>query len=87
MSTLAEIRARAREHDEEIASLYWFTPAELAERWRLSETTIRAIPATELRYKEFGAGAGKKMRRRYREDWVTAYEERNGRVAAGEDDV
>jgi hypothetical protein len=76
MTTLAEMRARAREHDEEIASLYWFTPAELAERWRLSETTIRAIPATELRYKEFGAGAGKKMRRRYREDWVTAYEER-----------
>lgn len=74
MSTLAELRARAREHDDEIESRRWFTPAELAERWRVSETTVRAIPRAQLFYKEFGAGT-KLKRRRYREDWVQTYEE------------
>jgi len=74
MATLAEIRSRAKQHEEAILSLGWFTPAELKDRWRFkSLSSIYAIPIEQLRYKEFGTGA--KKRRRYREDWVIAYEE------------
>ena len=73
MSDLAELRARARRHEEEILSLHWFTSADLAARWQVSRSTVLAIPRDELPYKAFGAGK-KLHRRRYREDWVTAYE-------------
>lgn len=73
--SLAEIRARAAKHEEEILAMRWFTPAQLAARWGYkSPTTVYAIPLAELRYKEFGSGE-KLKRRRYREDWVIAYEE------------
>jgi hypothetical protein len=75
---LAEVRAKAAQHDDEIASVKWLTVADLAARWRVSGNTVRAIPATELRYKEFGAGAHLK-RRRYKPEWVTAYEDVSAR--------
>lgn len=54
------------------------SPHELKLRWGISVTSIKRIPFTELRYKEFGQGS-KLKRRRYREDWVLAYEEATGR--------
>ena len=73
MTDLAELRARARRHEEEILSLHWFTSADLAARWQVSRSTVLAIPRDELPYKAFGAGK-KLQRRRYREDAVLAYE-------------
>lgn len=77
----ALIRERATRHEEEIDSVRWLTVAELAARWRISENTVRAIPVDELHYKEFGSGERKK-RRRFRADWVEAYENASGRSAA-----
>jgi hypothetical protein len=70
---LARIRARRQQHEEELVSLHWFTVALLAVRWGVSETTVRAIPATELPYKTFGAGELLK-RRRFHPDDVARYE-------------
>ena len=81
MPSIAEIRARARAHAEEIESGQWHTPATLAHRWSVSETTVREIPAAQLPYKEFGAGE-KLKRRRYRPVDVAAYEENHVRGAA-----
>jgi hypothetical protein len=77
-ATLAEIRARAAEHDDDVQSVTWYTVADLAARWKLSQTTVRLIPKEELHYKEFGAGKSHR-RRRYRREWVEAYEAQSGR--------
>lgn len=75
--SLAEIRARARAHEEEIESLRWFTPEQLKQRWGFrSVSTIYAIPVAQLRYKPFGIGP--RPRRRYRQDWVEAFENADG---------
>lgn len=79
-ATMAELRARAHAHEEELVSVQWFTPADLATRWRIALSTVHDIPITELRYKAFGNGA-KLKRRRYRQDWVDAYEAQSGRGA------
>lgn len=73
LGRLDRIRDRRQRHEEEMLSVHWFTPAILAARWGISETTVRAIPATELPYKEFGTGTQKK-RRRYHPDDVAAYD-------------
>jgi hypothetical protein len=77
-ATLAEIRARAAQHDDEIQSETWYTVADLAARWKLSQTTVRLIPKDELQYKEFGSGRTHR-RRRYKAEWVLAYENVSGR--------
>lgn len=81
MPTIDELRARAREHEDEIESVQWFTIDELAKRWRISAATVRTISFDELKFKEFGKGE-KKKRRRFRSDWVAAYEGATGRSAA-----
>lgn len=73
MDRIARIRARRQQHEEELLSVHWLTPAVLADRWGISETTVREIPAAQLPYKEFGAGE-KLKRRRYPPDAVAAYE-------------
>lgn len=73
MDRTARIRERRQQHEEELLSLHWFTPAILAARWGISETTVREIAADELPYKEFGAGM-KLKRRRYHPDDVARYE-------------
>lgn len=78
-SRLSTIRSRAREHQQELESLRWFTPERLAARWDVSETTVREIPREQLPYKEFGAGT-KLKRRRYHPDDVAAFEA-TGRVS------
>jgi hypothetical protein len=70
---MSEIRQRAKQHEEEIASVQWFTPSELAARWHVALSTVHAIPIAQLEYKEFGQGE-KLKRRRYRAEWVEAYE-------------
>ena len=60
-------------HEAALGGPDWLTPLQLSKRWQLSMTTIRAIAASELPYKEFGNGT-KHKRRRYRIDWVEAYE-------------
>lgn len=77
-ASIAELRARAKRHEEELASVKWFTVAALAVRWGISETLVRSIPIEELRYKEFGRPGAKIYRRRYKEAWVLAYEELPG---------
>jgi len=62
-ATIAEIRQRAAAHQEELDAYSWFTIADLAARWKVSETTVREIPIEDLWYKEFGQGAKLKMRR------------------------
>jgi hypothetical protein len=49
MDRIARIRARRLRHEEEMLSVHWFTPALLAARWGVSETTVREIPATSSR--------------------------------------
>lgn len=75
---LASIRSRARQHQEELESLRWFTPQRLAARWDVSATTVMDIPRDQLPYKTFGSGE-KLKRRRYHPDDVAAFES-TGRV-------
>lgn len=81
MKTMEQLRAEGADHNDEIASLKWYTVAELAKRWRLAQTTVRAIPIDELKFKEFGSGK-KLKRRRYRSDWLESYENATGRTAS-----
>lgn len=78
MADLSEIRARAMKHQEELDEPRWMTLAEVAARFRLSETTVRLIPVDELPFKEFGSGH-KYKRRRYRLTDVEAYESQDVR--------
>lgn len=73
MDRIARIRARRQQHEEELLSVHWLKPHDLAARWGISETTVREIPYEELRYKEFGSGTQLK-RRRYHPDAVATYE-------------
>lgn len=57
----------------------WFTPASLAKRWNVSSKTVRKIPRERLPYREFGVG--EHPRRRYKPEWVYAYEN-SGQQAA-----
>ena len=73
-SDLATIRARAAQHTHELdAATRFFTVQKLAARWDISESSVRAIPATELHFIELGRGA-KHKRRRYDPADVLAYE-------------
>lgn len=74
-SRLTTIRARAREHEDELESRRWWTPQRLADMWNVSVATVMAIPYEQLRYKEFGAGKKLAGRRRYKPEWVEAFEE------------
>jgi hypothetical protein len=79
---MERIRERRMRHEEEMLSVHWFTPAILAARWGISETTVREIPPEQLPYKEFGTGE-KLKRRRYHPDDVAAYEARKVGSAVG----
>lgn len=83
---LESIRRAAAEHQREIDVVRtWLKPAQLATRWNVSVSTVKAIPASELPFKEFGRGL-KLKRRRYDPADVDAYEQRKegreGRTAA-----
>lgn len=82
MDRLTRIRERRQRHEEEMLSVRWFTPAILAARWGVSESTVREIPPDELPYKEFGAGE-KLKRRRYHPDDVAAYDAKRVGLEAG----
>ena len=84
MADLTAIRAKARAHQQELDEPRWLSIADLARRFGVSQSTVRAIPADELPYKEFGRGL-KHRRRRYRVSDVEAYEAsdvRHGRKAS-----
>ena len=51
----------------------FLTVRELAQRWRVSETTIRDIPYDRLPYFQVGSG-GRRIHRRYDPALVVAYE-------------
>jgi hypothetical protein len=70
----ATLRERREAHEASLGDPQWFTPQQLAKRWQVSHTTVRAIPIAELRYKEFGQGE-KLKRRRYKLAWIEAYED------------
>lgn len=70
---LHAIRAKAREHQEDLEAPQWLSTADLARRFGISESTVRSIPADELPWKQFGRGL-KHQRRRYRLSDVEAYE-------------
>jgi hypothetical protein len=73
MTTLETLRADARAHNERFEARAWLTVAQLAARWNVSKTTVRAIPRDVLPYKTFGRGE-QLHRRRYHPDDVAAYE-------------
>lgn len=73
MADLADIRAKARAHQEELDQPRWLSIAAVAARFGISETTVRTIPVDDLPFKEFGQGH-KLKRRRYRVVDVEAYE-------------
>lgn len=75
--TIAEIRELAKRHEEEILSVRWLTPVMLAARWSISLSTVYEIPFDQLRFKAFGQGK-KFKRRRYKPEWVEAYETLSG---------
>lgn len=80
MPDLAEIRARAKAHEAELAArTTWFKVKDLAARWGVSPTTVRSIPHDELPYKAFGRGL-KHQNRRYSPEAVAAYEARPPRA-------
>lgn len=74
MPDLAEIRARAERHQQELdKNLRYFTVGDLAKRWGCSSTTVRAIAKTTLPYLNLGQGLMRELRR-YRPEDVEAYE-------------
>jgi hypothetical protein len=73
MDDLIVVRARARKHQEALDEPKWLSTAQLAARWGIGQSTVRAIPADELPWKEFGRGL-KHRRRKYRLENVEAYE-------------
>jgi hypothetical protein len=74
---LATIRQRAREHQEEIdLALVYLTCQQLAKRWQIHASTVRAIPRDLLPYKEIGNGRHLRHRRYHPKD-VEAYEARD----------
>lgn len=75
---LSSIRARAVAHQQAIDEPRWLSVSQLAHRYGVSSTTVRAIPFDELPYKEFGRGL-KLKRRRYHPKDVEVYESRPGR--------
>ena len=71
---LEQLRERARLHQEELdLALMYVTVNDLAKRWKVAPSTVRAISREELPYKEFGRGRQLK-RRRYHPDDVAAFE-------------
>lgn len=76
---MSDIDEKREAHEASLPNARWFSVPQLAARWGISETTVRLIPITELRYKEFGAGK-KVKRRRYRPEWVEAYENETGQT-------
>lgn len=71
---LSVIRAGARVHQESLdLARNGLSVAVLADRWGISETSVRDIPRAHLRYMEFGKGV-KHKRRRYRLADVETYE-------------
>jgi hypothetical protein len=72
---LAAIRADAEQHQRELDAGRWLTTGQLAERWAVSDTTVRDIPRDELPWLPFGRGL-KQPRRRYNPADVAAYEAR-----------
>jgi hypothetical protein len=85
MPTLAEVRARAERHQDEIdRDTRFLSIADLMARWNVGRTTIRAIPASALPYVNLGNGLVRE-RRRYRPEDVEAYEEaRRARTTGAE---
>ena len=79
--TLDEIRARAAQHDLELSRYELLTVKDLCQRWRLSGTSVRAIPIDELPFLDLGKGLVKAVRR-YRLDDVEAYEARRFKKAS-----
>lgn len=70
---LTELRMKAQAHQDEIDRQAWFTPQQLAARWAVSVSTVKAIPFDLLPYKQHGRGI-KHRRRRYAPEAVAAYE-------------
>lgn len=68
--SLDELRAAAREHARQLEAVRWATVKDLAERWKVSTTTVRKIPRSELPYLTLGASAV----RRYDPSDVECYE-------------
>lgn len=74
MPTLAEIRARAQRHQDELdRDTRFFTVTDLAVRWHVSRQTVRAISKTVLPYVNLGSGLIREARR-YHPDSVSSYE-------------
>lgn len=74
MDRLAEIRARAQRHQDEIdRDTKFFSVADLAARWACSKGTVRAIAKTTLPYTNLGNGLQRELRR-YHPDAVAAFE-------------
>lgn len=74
MPDLAEIRARARQHQDELEkNARFLTIAALAARWGVGKTTVRAIPFADLPWRNLGRGLVRESRR-YDPADVDAYE-------------
>lgn len=74
MPDLAQIRARAQQHQDELdRDLCFLTIAALARRWGTSKTTVREIPFADLPWRNLGRGLVRE-RRRYDPADVDAYE-------------
>lgn len=74
MPDLAEIRARAARHQDELdRDTRFLTVADLAARWRCAKGTVRAISKLALPYVNLGHGLKRELRR-YAPADVEAYE-------------
>jgi hypothetical protein len=81
MSDLDALRAKAREHQQHLdRNTVYLDVQQLAKRWGVSPTTVRAIPALLLPYMHNGNGL-QREHRRYHPDDVTTYEAKSRRKA------
>jgi hypothetical protein len=72
--TLEEVRARTARHDAELdRNTKFFSVADLAKRWGVSVSTVRAIPRERLPWTNLGHGLVRELRR-YHPDAVASYE-------------
>ena len=74
MPDLETIRAAAQQHEDELdRDRRFLTVAQLAARWGIGKTNVRAIPFADLPYRNLGRGLVRESRR-YDPTDVDAYE-------------
>lgn len=78
MTNIAALRAQAQAHARQLEAVLWLSVTDLAARWGVSASTVRAIARDDLPYLTLGKSAV----RRYDPRDVETYEQSSKRGSA-----